>query len=1101
MSKKLTLLVMILFLSGLLYSQNRIRIGYLTDKGEESFTEEEKKGLEWLKTNFPSSESIKFDDLTKNNIESQFDALWWHYNREVDLPQPAKEKEVKEKIRGFVEKGKGLLLTLLASQYTVELGIETVKPNVVVKEGWVIKDDYKEIKGYHSFNGHPLFEGLFDGVYTWNTKKDYPYSAAYYNNEMPAKGKIIGIGWDYITFNENERHIIEYNPGKGKCITAGAYLYFADNKNVYRPHLEKFITNIFGYITNKKSKERISWWSFEPLDFVVKKDKNNIKFSSSRPAKVDLSFSSGLEMKQEAKSKSYFGVYGLRAQMMGKENGGLDEVWVHPFRALRNYSVTVDGKPLNEFTPVITVRPESFIRNYEFNNNKVDEVLFASRKLPSGVINYTINASKPVKLKIAFEVDNRVMWPFEESYPGKYSVQGKNPVQFLSGDKTICSLFGTDIECETSVRVLDSKENTKYALVEFALDLREGVNTFNFIFAASNEGQNKTEGYYKSAAANISRLYKEQAEYFVSLFRDKTMIKTQDKEFNDAYKWAVAGVDKFFVYTYPLGSSFMAGMGTTERGWNGGQKINGRPGYAWYFGRDSEWTSLAVLDYGDFEKVKAVLLFLGKYQDLTGKIFHELTSSNAVHYDAADSTPLYIILMGKYLNATGDIEFIKKEWNRIKKSIDFCYSTDTDGDGLIENTNVGHGWVEGGKIYGAHVTFYLAGLWASALEYGSALADVVRQKDLAGKYAADSKKVKGIIERDFWNSDTRFYNDGKNIDGKFSDTKTIQVTVPMYFNSTDNARSAESVKEFFGNEYTTNWGARIIAESNPMFNPRGYHYGTVWPLFTGWGALAEYKYGYGNQAFQLVMSNLLNYKDWGLGYIEEVLHGSEYKPAGVCSHQAWSESMAIQPLLEGMIDIKPDALNKNVSIFTQIPSNFEKLTVENIKFGKSVIHLSYETDYDNFSYSITGGKGEKITLGTKLFAGAVVKSVLLNGKPAEYKIKGGFVTLEFKLRNKNSIKIETAEGAAIDPVITRAVENGKPYGTRILNEELRENKYKIELEIPSGKEERLTLRSSRDIKKIQGANLISQIGKTKIIEVKQEKSSNNYGKMSIEVEF
>lgn len=1100
--RKLLLIFSILILQAVnIYSQNSLRIGYLTDKGEESFTKEEKSGLEWLKNHFPSSKVVNFGKLGGINLESEFDILWWHYDSGTSIPESAKTPTALRKIKGFLERGKGVLLTLLAAQYSVDLGIESVRPNVIVKEGWVIKDDYKEIKGFHSFSGHPIFDGLFDGVYTWNTKKEYPYSAAYYNGVLPEKGKVIGIGWDYITFNENERHIIEYHVGRGKCITSGSYLYFADGKNVYRPHLERYLQNTIHYLAGKKGMGKVSYWAFDPLDFKVSNVLGRLKINKGKPEKPDLSFSSGLEITQEAKSKSYFGVYGLRTQMMGKENGGLDEVWVHPFRAFRNYSVSLEGKLLNELTPRITVRPESFIRRYESGNIKAEEVLFASRSLPSGIIHYTIKSEKSAKVKISFEVDNRVMWPFEESYPGGYTAGGKNPVEFISEDKSICSIFGTDIISTSEIRVAESKEKTKYAIVEMTIELKEGENNFNFIFAASNEGREKTEEFFRQTAYGINKLYREQAEYFAALFREKTMIETPDKEFNDAYKWAVAGVDKFFVYTYPLGASFMAGMGTTERGWNGGQKVNGRPGYAWYFGRDSEWTSLAVLDYGDFEKVKAVLEFLGKYQDLTGKIFHELTSSNAVHYDAADSTPLYIILMGRYLEATGDIEFIRKEWNRIKRAIDFCYSTDTDGDGLIENTNVGHGWVEGGKIYGAHVTFYLAGLWASALEYGSTLANSVKEKGRGEKYLADSKKVKEIIERDFWNKETGFYNDGKNIDGKFSDTKTIQVTVPMYFNSTDYTRSAESVREFFGNDYTTNWGARIIAESNPMFNPRGYHYGTVWPLFTGWGALAEYKYGYGNQAFQLVMSNLLNYKDWGLGYIEEVLHGSEYKPSGVCSHQAWSESMAIQPLLEGMINVKPDVPNKRVTIFTQIPSNFDRLKASNIRFGKSKVDLSYETDYDNFTYTFSGGSGEKIFFGSRLTAGASVKRATLNGMPVKYEIKEGFVTFSFILKGRNKVNIETEGGILLDPVITRAEENGKPYGTRILREEYTQNKFAITLEVPSGKVEKLTLRSSRDIKKITGANLISQKGKTKIIEVKQGNTGKNYGKNSIEVEF
>ena len=85
-----------------------------------------------------------------------------------------------------------------------------------------------------------------------------------------------------------------------------------------------------------------------------------------------------------------------------------------------------------------------------------------------------------------------------------------------------------------------------------------------------------------------------------------------------------------------------------------------------------------------------------KFQDHTGKIYHELMTSGVVHFDASDSTPLYVILAGHYARASGDVAFVRKSWPSLKRAMDFMYSTDTDGDGLIENTDVGHGWMEPG---------------------------------------------------------------------------------------------------------------------------------------------------------------------------------------------------------------------------------------------------------------------------------------------------------------------------------------------------------------------------------------------------------------------
>ena len=53
-------------------------------------------------------------------------------------------------------------------------------------------------------------------------------------------------------------------------------------------------------------------------------------------------------------------------------------------------------------------------------------------------------------------------------------------------------------------------------------------------------------------------------------------------------------------------------------------------------------------------------------------------------------------------------------WDSIVKAYRFSAATDTDGNGLIENTNAGHGWVEGGALYPAHEEIYLEGLWVAA---------------------------------------------------------------------------------------------------------------------------------------------------------------------------------------------------------------------------------------------------------------------------------------------------------------------------------------------------------------------------------------------------
>ena len=74
-----------------------------------------------------------------------------------------------------------------------------------------------------------------------------------------------------------------------------------------------------------------------------------------------------------------------------------------------------------------------------------------------------------------------------------------------------------------------------------------------------------------------------------------------------------------------------------------------------------------------------------------------------VHYDSADATPPYIVLMGEYLKWSGDVDFVRSQWERVERAMDHLHSTIRNDYGFIENYNVGHGWVEFGPLSGSDV--------------------------------------------------------------------------------------------------------------------------------------------------------------------------------------------------------------------------------------------------------------------------------------------------------------------------------------------------------------------------------------------------------------
>ncbi|MFA5805825.1 MAG: amylo-alpha-1,6-glucosidase, partial [Melioribacteraceae bacterium] len=978
-----------------------------------------------------------------------------------------------------------------AMKYLNLLGFESERPTI--KNVDAADDGYGRRLGLHAYRSHPIFDGLNGGAYIFNPTKDQrTRQIGFFENSIPKNGKVIAVDWAYITLKENAKLIIEHEIGKGKILSIGAYTYYGlENNN--RAHLELFTNNCLKYLAGSLKYEptKTFYWNYSPATvYELKRKSDPVKFDSSRKWERN---SNSIKLEKEKGTDNYWNVAGQKILVMGKEKSGIDEIWAHPFMALRDYEAGLlfDEKDsvvwLKNFQPKIEVRPESFSRIYKINNSTLREIIVASTKESQAVVHYEYEGVTSAKLVIKFYSNFRFMWPYSERTTGSigYSVNSsgnafsfvdKNNFSLLAGSNRNFSnyIIGQYSGFKKSASEFKGIKTDKLLVGAFAeIDLKK-KDYADFVVSAS------MESHLTYDMLSPEKIYKDALSYTQKFLNNSLMITTPDKDFNEGYKWALIGTDRFFVNTPGLGKSLVAGYSTTAQGWDGGHKVNGRPGYGWYFGRDGCWSGFALLDYGDFEKVKSVLEFFNKYQDLSGKIFHELTTSGAIHYDSSDATPLYIILAGKYLHHTGDVEFIKKNWSYIKKAIDFCYSTDTDGDHLIENTNVGHGWVEGGGLYTAHTEIYLAACWAEALRQASYMAEQIGLSAERRTYRDEFEKVKKIINTDFWNEQENFLSFSKLKNEKYNSEKTVLSAVPVYFEMIDSAKAKKVADAYAENYFSSDWGVRILREDSPIFNPRGYHTGSVWPLFTGWAALAEFKNENYVQGYSHIMNNLLVYKNWQLGFVEEVLNGAEYKPGGVCSHQAWSETMVLQPTIEGMLGLEVDAANNKIKFSPRLPADWDFIKVERIKIGNDFINFEMKRINGKYFYNFTPTSSKQIRIEFyPLFPlGTEFQKVEINGKPTEIEKQNyKSINLSFALNRTSKIEIDYKNGISVLPVVSHPMPNDKSEGFRILSDKLEGDAYIIEVQGISGTTKTLE---------------VYRNGKIEKVEVKFEKSDNKY---------
>ncbi|MEI6684106.1 MAG: GH116 family glycosyl hydrolase [Bacteroidota bacterium] len=1069
---------------------------------------------------------------------SKFSLIWIHRIDTAALSAAETHPVLLKSLKTFVENGGRLMLTLQAIHYLNVLGFESSMLQDSTKR--CVDEGNGRKLGFHAFREHPVFRELNGGAYIYRPVTDITTRiSGFFGTRLPREGKVVGVDWDYIFLRESSKIILEYSPGKGRVLAIGGYtLYGPENYN--RAHLKLFTANCLRYLLDQSQRPPVHYWDYAPgevkpcpegpaLDRPLAAVPPSVKWDAG---------SDGLTLKNRFASDNFWDVAGERLVTMGSENGGIEEVWAHPFMAFRDYEVGImfEYKDsiywLNDERPEIEVNPSFFSRLYKFPRAYLKELVVNDPVEPEGVIHYEYRGVYPAQLIIRFKSNLRLMWPYSEKTTGSICYSWDSDLdaftaQDLSGTMSV-RIGGTRkpalhlegqydgfryLSKEKSFQGIPTEKVQAACLIRYDLGMNDNLD---IVYAATNEGTAVTRERFGNGLYAPEKIFGEAGRHAHEILQKNLMLTTPDVNFNTGYRWALLATDRFFVNTPGMGKALVAGYATTRHGWDGEHKVNGRPGYSWYFGRDGEWSSFALLGYGDFEKVRSELEFFNRYQDLSGKILHEVSTSGIVHYDAADATPLYIVLAGKYFRHTNDTAFLRKTWPNVKKAIAFCYSTDTDHNHLIENTNVGHGWVEGGELYGSHETIYMAGSWAAALTEAANMADFMRDPD-AIKYSWESDEVKKVINEEFWGDQQQFFSYGRNLDGKFRWEPTVLPAVPIYFKTTDPIKGSICLKQYAGNAFTTAWGVRILRDDSRLFKPTGYHYGSVWPLFTGWTSLAEYATGNYLQGYSHLMNNLNIYKCWGLGFAEEVLNGAEYKPSGVCSHQCWSETMVLQPVIEGMLGIEINARENKMTLAPRIPDNWDSLNVQNIRVDSRNLgfHFSRETKTGpgqgtnvNMAYDFSKSPGNpvKVEFIPSYAPGTVVKSVSLDGKQVAFTCfkTAQSVTLyaTFELRSPARLLVETEPGITVLPAVSDPRPGDPAEGLRILSTRLSGNRYAVEVEGKGGTSGLLEIYSpGQPIFQAGNARFLEQHGPISRFAIDFEQSEKKYTVKTISINF
>ncbi|HUE42863.1 MAG TPA: hypothetical protein VMP12_04825 [Candidatus Sulfotelmatobacter sp.] len=651
-----------------------------------------------------------------------------------------------------------------------------------------------------------------------------------------------------------------------------------------------------------------------------------------------------LELSRPIRSWEFLPVTGTRAALFGNESGQM-EAWIYPLKLLRDFRLVFhEGDhaiPAEVLARTITVRPESATIVYSSDTFTVRETFFVPVKEQGAVISFDIQTEQPLEIEARFVRDFQLEWP--AAIGGTFIEWDKNLHAFALGEESrnFVGLVGAPTAAEPGMEFqtnyFDSQANT------FRLGVTtKGKDQRLIVISASTNGHAEAEETYRHLLEDHEGLRQESAKYYEDYLRDTVSVSLPDSQLQQAYDWSRVSVLQGMVTNPYLGTGLVAGYRTSGE--------SARPGFAWFFGRDSMWTSFALNSVGDFADTRTAIDFVGKFQREDGKIPHEISQTASLvewfkkfqyGYASADATPLYIIAMNDYVVQSGDVEFAKEKWDNLWKAYQFLKST-YDSEGFPQNFGIGHGWVEGGPLLPVKTELYQTGLGAVALGALANLADATGRGDVSGALKQEFEQHRPLIEKAFWLPGKKRYAFALDRQGTPVDELSVLATVPMWFGLLDDKNAGATITQLADSDHQSDWGMRIISDRASRFSGGGYHFGSVWPLFTGWASVGEYRYHRAIPAYENLRANALLALDGSLGHVTEVLSGDVFQPLSTSSpHQIWSAAMVVSPILRGMLGLSTDAKTKTVTFSPHVPADWTSFSVRNIRVGDSRLNLTY----------------------------------------------------------------------------------------------------------------------------------------------------------------
>jgi glycogen debranching enzyme len=746
---------------------------------------------------------------------------------------------------------------------------------------------------------------------------------------------------------------------------------------------------------------------------------------------------------------SPFVTAGDRVYMVGHQDGQFPDlgwhvtgemggIWNHPIKLMDGFTISLQTDGQSH----CLAQADTFV-NYPFANKhiynstpagiRIERFQFVPDNIQAMIVEFTLYNESSADKQIVFEfngmVDLRPVWLGERTNmndAGDVARWDEATKSIVANDSsnTWFVLYGSPLTPQnhkigsTSCDFKRMGKGTNASLVYSLTVPSKGSISLPITIAGSYQSLEDAQKAFNLVQKNSTQLLQQKKKRY-STIAQTAQLTIPDKNLEQAFRWVKYNTDWLIRDVPGTGRGLTAGL----------------PDYPWWFGADSEYALQGAIATGRkdlvYQTIDAIYQLSQKVNG-NGRIIHEV-STNGVVFNPGNinETPQFASLIWFVYQWTGDKEFLEKYYPVIKKGLEWLLIENDKDKNLLPD---GFGMME---IHGLNsemvdVAVYTQKAFADAAQ----MARIMGDSPMATAYKQTADALHKKINTEFWVPEANSYADfvgtaaqaSHLIDDAIIRADTLKkpwaveelretknkiktypatkkqgfvlhhnwvVNTPMEAGIADTAKALAALET--GNQFVNPFGMFVTGidrdesagkdESSFAAGKKIFSYtGAVMTLPTGVQAIAENNYGRPDQALDYLqrMTKTFSY----------ALPGSIYEvsPDYGMTTQAWNIYSYAVPVITQFFGIKPKAYEKTIYIQTQMPSEWENASIENIPVGENIISLTYNRNTTSLQLNIKQTKDDwKVVL---LFPSGKYRQWQVNGKSSTPQLQGNLQFLQ-----------------------------------------------------------------------------------------------------------